>query len=155
MGLKRRNALSLELMLDLLACLDEVDGNDAIRAGIVASTGSVFSSGHDLPEMTGRQPADYMRRFDVCTELMMRIQSIRQPVIAEVQGSQPRRDVNRLLPAIWPLLRRTPPLPLQAFGSLHNADGCAQPCNRSQASARNASDRGDDQRGDSGGLGVD
>lgn len=83
---ERRNALSLELMLDLLACLDEVDGSDAIRAVIIASTGSVFSSGHDLSEMTGRQPADYTRLFDVCTELMMKIQSIRQPVIAEVQG---------------------------------------------------------------------
>jgi hypothetical protein len=73
-----------------------------------------------VPEMTGRQPADYMRRFDVCTELMMRIQSNRQPVIAEVQGSQPRH-VNRLLPAIWPLLRRTPPFPVQAFGSDYSA----------------------------------
>lgn len=83
---ERRNALSLDLMLDLLACLESLDGNDAIRAVILASTGSVFSSGHDLSEMTGRQPEDYTRLFDVCTELMMKIQSIRQPVIAEVQG---------------------------------------------------------------------
>jgi enoyl-CoA hydratase/carnithine racemase len=83
---ERRNALSLDLMLDLLACLDDVDGNDAIRAVILASTGSVFSSGHDLSEMTGRQPVDYTRLFDVCAELMMKIHSIRQPVIAQVQG---------------------------------------------------------------------
>jgi enoyl-CoA hydratase/carnithine racemase len=83
---ERRNALSLDLMLDLLACLENVDGKDAIRAVILASTGPVFSSGHDLSEMTGRQPADYTRLFDVCAELMMKIQSIRQPVIAEVQG---------------------------------------------------------------------
>ena len=63
-----------------------IDGNDAIRAIIIASTGTVFSSGHDLSEMTGRAPADYTRLFDVCSELMMKIQSIRQPVIAEVQG---------------------------------------------------------------------
>ena len=50
---ERRNALSLELMLDLLACLDEVDGSDAIRAVLIASTGSVLSSGHDVSEMTG------------------------------------------------------------------------------------------------------
>jgi enoyl-CoA hydratase/carnithine racemase len=83
---ERRNALSLDLMLDLISCLNDIDANAAIRAVILASTGSVFSSGHDLSEMTGRQAADYTRLFDVCAELMAKIQSIRQPVIAEVQG---------------------------------------------------------------------
>jgi enoyl-CoA hydratase/carnithine racemase len=36
--------------------------------------------------MTGRDINEYRRIFDVCTELMMRIQSIPQPVIAQVQG---------------------------------------------------------------------
>src|SRR5208282_2345541 len=41
---------------------------------------------HDLSEMVGRTVSDYRRLFDVCTELMMKIQSIPQPVIAQVQG---------------------------------------------------------------------
>jgi enoyl-CoA hydratase/carnithine racemase len=53
---------------------------------IIGATGAVFSSGHDLSEMTGREAAEYRRLFDVCSELMMKVQSIRQPVIAEVQG---------------------------------------------------------------------
>jgi len=82
----RRNALSLALMQELLHCLGEIGARREIRAVIVAAAGKVFSSGHDLSEMVGRDIQEYRRLFDVCTELMSRIQSIPQPVIAEVQG---------------------------------------------------------------------
>ena len=82
----RRNALSLELMLELIHCLDEIGSNTNIRAVVLAAAGKVFSSGHDLSEMVGRTVNDYRRIFDVCTELMTKIQSIPQPVIAQVQG---------------------------------------------------------------------
>ena len=83
---ERRNALSLELMLDLIAALDEIGRNREIRAVILAAAGKVFCSGHDLGQMTDRDLNDYRRIFDVCSELMQKIQSIPQPVIAEVQG---------------------------------------------------------------------
>ncbi|MGP0071331.1 MAG: enoyl-CoA hydratase [Bryobacteraceae bacterium] len=83
---ERRNALSLGLMLELIECLDELAANTNIRAIILAASGKVFSSGHDLSEMVGRTVSEYRRLFDVCTELMAKIQSIPQPVIAQVQG---------------------------------------------------------------------
>jgi enoyl-CoA hydratase/carnithine racemase len=83
---QRRNALSLGLMLELIACLDEVGKNREVRAVVLAAAGKVFSSGHDLSEMTGKDINEYRRVFDVCTELMAKIQSIPQPVIAEVGG---------------------------------------------------------------------
>src|SRR5580704_15290997 len=83
---ERRNALSFDLMSELLACLDGIGRNGQVRAVILEAAGKVFSSGHDLGEMTGRGLEDYRRIFDVCTELMTKIQSIPQPVIAEVQG---------------------------------------------------------------------
>jgi enoyl-CoA hydratase/carnithine racemase len=83
---ERRNALSLELMLELISCLGELAAEPKIRAIIIAASGKVFSSGHDLSEMVGRTVADYRRLFDVCTELMTKIQSVPQPVIAQVQG---------------------------------------------------------------------
>ena len=83
---ERRNALSLELMLDLIAALDEIGRNREIRAVILAAAGKVFCSGHDLGQMTGRDINEYRRIFDVCSELMQKVQSIPQPVIAEVQG---------------------------------------------------------------------
>ncbi len=83
---ERRNALSLELMLDLIAALEEIGRNGEIRAVILAAAGKVFCSGHDLAQMTGRDINAYRRIFDVCSELMQKVQSIPQPVIAEVQG---------------------------------------------------------------------
>src|SRR5713101_1804031 len=82
----RRNALSLELMLELIRCLDEFSKDTSIRAIILAANGKVYSSGHDLSEMVNRNVNDYRRIFDVCTELMTKIQSIPQPVIAQVHG---------------------------------------------------------------------
>jgi enoyl-CoA hydratase/carnithine racemase len=83
---ERRNALSLDLMVELISCLDEVAAEANVRAIILAASGKVFSSGHDLSEMVGRTVSDYRRLFDVCTELMAKIQSVPQPVIAQVQG---------------------------------------------------------------------
>jgi enoyl-CoA hydratase/carnithine racemase len=82
----RRNALSLALMRELLDCLNEIGGRRDLRVVILAAAGKVFSSGHDLSEMTGRDINEYRNLFDVCTELMSKLQSIPQPVIAEVQG---------------------------------------------------------------------
>ncbi|MCU1235719.1 MAG: short chain enoyl-CoA hydratase [Candidatus Solibacter sp.] len=83
---ERRNALSLELMLDLIAALDEIGRTRELRAVILAAAGKVFSSGHDLGQMAGRDINEYRRIFDVCCDLMQKIQSIPQPVIAQVQG---------------------------------------------------------------------
>ena len=83
---ERRNALSLELMEQMIRCLDEIAATREIRAVILAAAGKVFCSGHDLAEMTGRNINEYRHIFDVCTRLMEKIQSIPQPVIAEVQG---------------------------------------------------------------------
>jgi enoyl-CoA hydratase/carnithine racemase len=73
-------------MQELIACLKTTGADREVRAVILAAAGKVFSSGHDLSEMTGRDLNDYRRIFDVCSELMLTIQAIPQPVIAEVQG---------------------------------------------------------------------
>ena len=83
---QKRNALSLELMEEMIAGLDEAGRREDVRAIILAAAGRVYSSGHDLGELTGRSLGDYRRTFDVCTRLMTKIQSIPPPVIAQVQG---------------------------------------------------------------------
>ena len=83
---ERRNAMSLDLMLELIGCLDEIGSNSEVHAVILAAAGKVYSSGHDLNELVGGTIAEYRRLFDVCTQLMAKIQSIPQPVIAQVQG---------------------------------------------------------------------
>ena len=81
-----RNALSLDLMLELIDCLEQIGRSRTLRAVILMANGKVFSSGHDLSEMVGRDLNEYRRLFDVCSKLMEKIQSIPQPVIAQVQG---------------------------------------------------------------------
>jgi enoyl-CoA hydratase/carnithine racemase len=83
---QRRNALSLDLMLELIAALDSIARDGEVHAVILAASGNVFCSGHDLSEMVGRSLPDYRRLFDVCSELMLKLQAIPQPVVAQVQG---------------------------------------------------------------------
>jgi enoyl-CoA hydratase/carnithine racemase len=83
---QRRNALSLLLMQELIDCLSTIGGRRDLRVVILAAAGKVFCSGHDLSEMVGRDINEYRTLFSVCTELMTKLQSIPQPVIAEVQG---------------------------------------------------------------------
>ena len=82
----RRNALSLELMHELLAALDELATDQDVRTVVIGGNGPAFSAGHDLSEMMGRGEAAYQELFDVCTRLMMRIHELPQPVIARVHG---------------------------------------------------------------------
>src|SRR5438552_9566721 len=83
---QRRNALSLGLMSELIECLDSIGSNREIRAVILAAAGPAFCSGHDLSETVNRDVSAYRRLFDVCCVLMEKIQSIPQPVVAEVHG---------------------------------------------------------------------
>jgi len=70
----RRNALSLGLMRELLDCLGRIGKDSQLRAVILAAAGKVYSSGHDLSELVGRDINAYREIFDVCAELMTKIQ---------------------------------------------------------------------------------
>ena len=76
----------LEVMNELIGALAEAGSNRKISVVLLRHEGPVFSSGHDLREMLGRDVATYREIFDVCTELMQKVQSIPQPVIAVVSG---------------------------------------------------------------------
>lgn len=82
----KRNALSLSMMRELLDAFRRIGEDRQVRVVILAAAGKVFSSGHDLNELLGRNINEYRLLFDVCAELMLKIESIPQPVIAEVQG---------------------------------------------------------------------
>jgi enoyl-CoA hydratase/carnithine racemase len=83
----KRNALSLELMQQLIATLRRVGGERETRAIVLEASGPAFSAGHDLSEMIGRDVPFFQRLFDVCTELMETIHRLPQPVIAKVHGT--------------------------------------------------------------------
>jgi enoyl-CoA hydratase/carnithine racemase len=82
---ERRNALSLEMMRELLAAVGAVPADAGVV--VVAAEGPVFSAGHDLSEMVDREPKFYDELFEVCTELMLALHALPQPVLAKVQGT--------------------------------------------------------------------
>jgi enoyl-CoA hydratase/carnithine racemase len=81
------NALS-EAMLDALqAELDAAAGDEALRVLVIAAAGRAFCAGHDLKEMRAEPSlAYYQRLFAQCTKLMLAIQKLPVPVVAQVQG---------------------------------------------------------------------
>ena len=83
---ERRNALSLEHLQELLTCLREIGNDRDLRVAVVRANGPAFSAGHDLSEMLGRELSFFNQLFSTCADVMQTIQSIPQPVIAEVQG---------------------------------------------------------------------
>lgn len=82
----RRNALSHDLLAELLAALDETAQNREARVVILAGDGPAFSSGHDLREIQAAAPDRIESLFDLCARVMLRLQEIPQPVIARVHG---------------------------------------------------------------------
>ncbi|KAM4523306.1 enoyl-CoA hydratase domain-containing protein 3, mitochondrial isoform 1-T1 [Fundulus diaphanus] len=84
---KKRNALSLSMLEALREnILTGVDGED-LRVIIISAKGPVFSSGHDLKELTSARGRQYHHKvFHTCSEVMTLIQDVPVPVIAMVDG---------------------------------------------------------------------
>lgn len=85
---RQYNALSMALMTELLANLDEIAENSSIRAVIIEGAGKGFCAGHDLKELRaqGGDRAFYQSIFKQCSKLMIRLTTLPQPVIAKVHG---------------------------------------------------------------------
>jgi enoyl-CoA hydratase/carnithine racemase len=84
---KKRNALSLDHMQELISCFKAVGEAKEAQVVILRGEGPAFCAGHDLSEMIGRDPEFYRRLFAVCCELMETVHAIPQPVIAEVHAT--------------------------------------------------------------------
>jgi enoyl-CoA hydratase/carnithine racemase len=82
---ERRNALSEDHLRELLSAFRAI-GEGKARGAILAAEGPVFSAGHDFEDMDGRDLAAMRRLLSLCSELMLAIQSIPQPVVAQVEG---------------------------------------------------------------------
>jgi enoyl-CoA hydratase/carnithine racemase len=83
---EKRNALSRAMLSCLRDHLARLATNRGQRVAILRAAGPVFSSGHDLRELTGASPDDAKSLFALCTEVMLAIRRLPQPVIAQVQG---------------------------------------------------------------------
>jgi enoyl-CoA hydratase/carnithine racemase len=87
-----RNALSLALLRDLHEHVERIGRDPTLAAIVIAAKGSVFSSGHDLKELTAHRAdqdgglAFFRETMTACSALMKAIVQCPKPVIAAVQG---------------------------------------------------------------------
>lgn len=82
---EKRNALALDVMLEVTSALQSAGESDALGV-ILAGNGPVFSAGHNFGDMAGASLNDARHLFDVCTEMMLAVQQIPQPVVARVHA---------------------------------------------------------------------
>ena len=89
---ERLNALSDEMLAALQETLDKLAEDPDCRVITLSGAGKAFCAGHDLRQMQAmRQNEDagaaaFANLFARCTNIMMRIQSMPQPVIAQIHG---------------------------------------------------------------------
>ncbi len=87
-----RNSLSEGMIAELGSALDEAQSDFSICVIVIAAAGKVFSSGHNLKQLTAhRDDTDkglgyYQKIFGSCARLMLSISQHRCAVIAEVDG---------------------------------------------------------------------
>ena len=90
---EQRNALSLDMIDRLHARFTRLASDATVAAVVLAANGPVFSSGHDLKELTAhRADADkglafYTEAMTRCSAMMQAIVACPKPVIAAVQGT--------------------------------------------------------------------
>ncbi|ULJ73853.1 enoyl-CoA hydratase [Rhizobium gallicum] len=86
------NVLSIAVMELLMGELQNAAEDGEVRVVVIASTGDVFSAGHDLKEMTEhRADADggvafFEETFALAADLMLEITRLPKPVIAQIDG---------------------------------------------------------------------
>ena len=81
------NALSEALLAALQGELDAVATDPTARLLVIRAAGRAFCAGHDLKEMRAEPSrAYYERLFAQCGRMMMSLQRLPVPVIAQVQG---------------------------------------------------------------------
>ncbi len=81
------NSLSHAMLEALIAEIDAIAANPAVRVVVLSGEGKAFCAGHDLKEMRGnRTPGFYQDLFRLCGRFMMKLTEMPQPVIARVHG---------------------------------------------------------------------
>lgn len=89
---ERLNALSDEMLAALQETLDTLADDPNCRVITLSGEGKAFCAGHDLRQMQAMRQNDdagaaaFADLFARCTNVMMRIQSMPQPVIAQIHG---------------------------------------------------------------------
>jgi enoyl-CoA hydratase/carnithine racemase len=83
----RMNPLSSAMLSALQAKLDRLAKDPTARVVVIAGAGKHFCAGHDLREMRSHPDKAWQKAlFERCSEMMLALVRLPQPVIARVQG---------------------------------------------------------------------
>jgi enoyl-CoA hydratase/carnithine racemase len=81
------NALDAAVLDALDAVFAAIAADEAVRVVVIAGAGRAFCAGHDLKEMLANSTEAFIGDlFRHCSDLMLAIQRLPQPVIARVHG---------------------------------------------------------------------
>lgn len=84
---RQYNALSEEVLTALQTELDAIAADDMVRVVVIGAKGKAFCAGHDLKEMRAEPSEGYYNDlFNQCSQMMLSINQLPQPVIARVHG---------------------------------------------------------------------
>lgn len=82
-----RNALSVAMLSALKDSLAAIAEDSTVHAVVLAGAGPAFCAGHDLREIRNNaDPGFHERLFAQCSDVMVQLTRLRQPVIAQVGG---------------------------------------------------------------------
>jgi enoyl-CoA hydratase/carnithine racemase len=83
-----RNALSLNVMNDMLGKLKTIKQDQNIHVVVIRGKGPAFCAGHNLKDMAGPDLdiQHFHTLFSMCAKMMQTLHKLPQPVIAQVHG---------------------------------------------------------------------
>ncbi|MGD9973896.1 MAG: enoyl-CoA hydratase/isomerase family protein [Desulfatirhabdiaceae bacterium] len=82
-----RNAISQQMIDELLDVLSRIDKDEHIRMVIITGAGKAFMAGADIAELKQMTPMDILRWNEGVVRINAGLEKLRQPVIAAINGA--------------------------------------------------------------------
>lgn len=101
---EKRNAMTLELIEDLMIAFEIVGDDDTVRAVTLLGDGPVFCAGMDLEMMRTRVEEGSTSEIDRFAALTERIETTRQPVVCGIKRAAPAGAFELTLPCDFRVL---------------------------------------------------
>jgi enoyl-CoA hydratase/carnithine racemase len=85
---KSRNALTRSGIRDVSQALTSISADKSVKVVVLAGAGPAFCAGHDLKELRANTDPKWTKElFDACSEMMLAMTRLPQPIIARVHGT--------------------------------------------------------------------
>ncbi len=82
-----RNAISEQMIVELLDIVQDIEKDNELRVLILTGKGKAFMAGADIAELKKMKPMDILRWNEGIVRFAARLENLRQPVIAVINGA--------------------------------------------------------------------